>query len=168
MAVWPSSEVVDVLRALPRPPVPGLRWTTEDQWHVTLRFLGEAEVEEAAAALDALSWDGGPVEAVLGPRTERLGRTIVHVPVAGLDEVAAAAVAATAGVGEPPADRPFRGHLTLARAHRGRVDLRPLVGAAMAGRWPVEEVTLVAGRLHPQGARYEVVSRAPLVSPPGA
>ena len=164
MAVWPSPEVMDVLRALPRPSVPGLRWTTEDQWHVTLRFLGEADVEEASAALRGLSYDSGRVEAALGPRTERLGRTIVHVPVAGLDALAAAVVVATAAAGEPPPDRPFRGHLTLGRANRGRADLRAAAGVAAEGRWPVEEVTLVASRLHPQGARYEVVASVPLPS----
>lgn len=165
MAVWPSPEVMDVLRALPRPPVPGLRWTTEDQWHVTLRFLGEASVEGAGAALRGLRHGERP-EAVVGPHTERLGRTIVHLPVAGLDSLAAAVVAATAGVGEePPADRPFRGHLTLGRANRGRADLRAVGGVPAAGRWTVDEVTLVASRLHPKGARYEVVERVSLPTP---
>lgn len=165
MAVWPPPEVMDVVRALPRPSVPRLRWTTEDQWHVTLRFFGEATVEEAGAALRALGYAQCP-EAVLGPRTEQVGRTIVHVPVAGLDGLAAAVVAATATVGEEPPARPFRGHLTLGRVNRGRAELQPLVGVPAAGRWRVEEVTLVASRLHPHGARYEVVERVPLPSGP--
>ncbi|MGH9148794.1 MAG: RNA 2',3'-cyclic phosphodiesterase, partial [Acidimicrobiales bacterium] len=62
-----------------------------------------------------------------------------------------------------PEDRPFRGHLTLARARdRGGVDLRPRCGAAFAASWVVREVTLVASRLGAGAARYDVVDRLAL------
>ena len=38
--MWPPPEVVARLAALARPTVEGVRWTTPEQWHVTLRFLG--------------------------------------------------------------------------------------------------------------------------------
>ncbi len=83
---------------------------------------------------------------------------------AGLDDLAAAVVAATAHVGEPPEDRPFAGHLTLARVARGsKVDLRALAGQPVAGRWRVAEVCLMESHLSPKGARYETVARVPLV-----
>ena len=134
-----------------------------EQWHVTLRFLGRVDaVDEAIAALGAMR--AAPAEAVAGPAVGRFGQRVLHVPVAGLDEVAAAVVVATASVGEPPEERPFAGHLTLARVARGgRVDLRRLAGQPVAGRWPVTEVCLVESHLSPKGARYEVVSRFPLV-----
>lgn len=165
MAVWPSPELLAVLRALPRPDVRGLRWTTEAQWHITLRFLGEADEEDAVAALWALRYRARP-EAVAGPAVGRFGGTVLHVPVAGLDGLAAAVAKATAEVGEPPGDRLFRGHVTVGRVNRGRVDLRPLTGTAVAGRWTVGDVTLVASELHPKGARYEVVARVPLPTEP--
>ncbi|MGH9152348.1 MAG: hypothetical protein ACRD03_08130, partial [Acidimicrobiales bacterium] len=100
--------------------------------------------------------------AVLGPATGRFGRRVLHLPVAGLDDLAAAVVAATAGVGEPPEDRPLAGHLTLARARDRRgADLAPLSGYAVGGRWAVPEVALVASRPGRGGARYEVVETAP-------
>ncbi|MER3453020.1 MAG: RNA 2',3'-cyclic phosphodiesterase, partial [Acidimicrobiia bacterium] len=40
VAVWPPEEVLDVVAKLPRPGVVGLRWTSREQWHVTLRFFG--------------------------------------------------------------------------------------------------------------------------------
>ena len=43
VAVWPPESVVEMLLGLDRPEGPELRWTTEPQWHVTLRFLGEVE-----------------------------------------------------------------------------------------------------------------------------
>ena len=106
-----------------------------------------------------------PAHAVVGPEVGRFGQRVLQVPVAGLDDVATAVVAATSDLGQPPEDRPFHGHLTLARAQPRRhgrsvrVDLRPLAGALVAGEWPVDAVCLVESRLHPHGARYEVLEK---------
>ncbi|MFP5319647.1 MAG: RNA 2',3'-cyclic phosphodiesterase [Acidimicrobiia bacterium] len=161
VAAWPPAGVVSLLAALPRTEVKGLRWTRRDQWHVTLRFLGNVEdVDGVVAALRAAPV--GRTEAVMGPAVSRFGHRVLHVPVDGLSAAASAVVRATAGFGEPPENRPFRGHVTLARAaDRARVDLRPLAGTPLSGTWPVDEVTLVASRLSPAGARYEIVERFP-------
>lgn len=161
VAAWPPADVVSSLAALPRPEIKGLRWTRPDQWHVTLRFLGDVDdVDGVVAALRRASI--GRTEAVMGPTVGRFGHRILHVPVDGLGDAAAAVGRATAGLGEPPEDRPFRGHVTLARvADRARVDLRQLAGTPLAGAWPVDELTLVASRLSAGGARYEVVERFP-------
>ena len=161
VAAWPPPGVLDLLAGLERPAVEGLRWTRPEQWHVTLRFLGQ--VGDAAPVVDALAtMPASPCRAVLGPAVGRFGQRVLHVPVEGLDDVAAAVVAATAGMGRSPEHRPFSGHLTLARATgrgRPRVDLRPLVGAPVSACWPAEELCLVESRLNPHGARYEVVER---------
>lgn len=168
VAVWPPVSVVEQLAAIHRPEVAGVRWTRPDQWHVTVRFFGavaEGEVPALRRALgDAVGEVGGtgPVTAVAGPAVRRFGRQVVQVPVGGLAGLAASVVEATAGFGEPPEDRPFAGHLTLARARGRGTDLRPLTGAAVAGEWPVDEVTLVESRLSREGATYEVVGRFPL------
>ncbi|HZQ28596.1 MAG TPA: RNA 2',3'-cyclic phosphodiesterase [Acidimicrobiales bacterium] len=156
VAVWPPEPVMATLADLPRPDVPGLRWTSPEQWHVTLRFLGQvADVEEVLSSFAGLAVPRG--EARLGPSTGRFGQSILHVPVAGLGELAAA----VSSLPSPEADRPFRGHVTLARS-RGRggggVDLRPLVGVPVAASWPVEEVTLVASHLGRGPARYRVLA----------
>jgi RNA 2',3'-cyclic 3'-phosphodiesterase len=154
VAVWPPESVLDDVERLPRPPQSGVRWTTRDQWHVTLRFFGEADVDEAVAALSTI--DARPADAVMGPRARRLGASVVVLPVAGLDEIAAAVVAATAHVGRPSEDRPFHGHLTLARLRdRTKIDLRLL---ECASTWPASSVALVESRLHPHGARYTTVA----------
>jgi 2'-5' RNA ligase len=154
VAAWPPDEVLDLLATLPRPEDPGVRWTQRDQWHVTLRFLGRADPDAAA---DALGRVRAPVaEAVLGPLTARLGRSVVVVPVAGLDGLARAVIGATAAVGEPPDPRPFAGHLTLARLrHRPACGV---TGARCSARFPVREVHLVRSHLGQAGARYEILA----------
>jgi len=156
VAVWPPAPVLDLIEGLHR--TGRARWTRREQWHVTLRFLGDADPGEAAAALEDL--DASPSEAVLGPAVRRLGRGVVQVPVAGLDDLAAAVIAVTAGIGRPPDDRPFRGHLTLARVD-GPVP-PGVLGQPVAARFPVEEVALVASHLGDGPARYDTVHRVPL------
>lgn len=156
VAVWPPPGVLDLVAALPRRDEPGVRWTTRDQWHVTLRFLGTCEVDEAVAALGGLRWPDGPVAATCGPAVSRLGRDVVVVPVRGLDDLAAAVAAATGGVGEPPDPRPFTGHLTVARLrHRAACGV---AGTPISASFPVGSVALVRSELDPAGARYETIA----------
>lgn len=164
VAVRPPDEVLDRIEALARPGVDGLRWTRRDHWHVTLRFFGSVPAAEPAAGALAIAARSATVaEAVLGPAVDRFGRRVLHVPVSGLDPVAAAVVAATAAIGRPPDDRPFAGHVTLARvAERASVDLRPLTGAPVDGRWPVTEVCLVRSVLSGAAPHYEVEATFPL------
>jgi RNA 2',3'-cyclic 3'-phosphodiesterase len=159
VAAVPPAAVLDRVAALPRPEVEGLRWTSRDQWHVTLRFLGRVtDVDGVRAALERVSFSR--CEARLGPEVGRFGRRVLHVPVAGLDDLAAAVVASTAAVGESPEDRPFAAHLTLARARARRgIDLRALTGGPIAAEWPVEDICLMESHLHPHGARYEKLQR---------
>lgn len=153
VAVWPPAEVVSQLEAMPRPDDVGLRWTTPDQWHVTLRFLGEADVETATAALAAV--DHEPVTATMGPEVRVLGRNAVVTPVTGLDALAASVALAFGGIGRPPEDRAFRGHLTLARI--ASTDRFTLPRAGPAAEWPVTEIALVRSTLLAAGARYDTV-----------
>jgi 2'-5' RNA ligase len=168
VAVTPPDEVLSLVESLPRPGVVGVRWTTRPQWHVTLRFLGrvdDALVDDVVAALASASVPD-PVVATLGPAVARFAHRVLQVPVEGLSALAAQVVDVTAAFGEPPEDRPFKGHLTLARVGRGagRVDLRPLSGAPITATWPVSSFELYSSELHPHGARYTVVSSFPLAT----
>jgi RNA 2',3'-cyclic 3'-phosphodiesterase len=154
VAVWPPAHVVSLLRSLDRPHRRELRWTTEDQWHVTLRFLGEADPEPVAAVLREALTGLGARDVVLGPVTRRLGRSVLMVPVAGLDEVAAAVPF--------PADKPFTGHLTLARARQRASIPTALAGAPVSAGWRVDSVALVGSTLAPGGAVYQDVEVFPL------
>lgn len=154
IAVWPPPEIVAVLRDLPRVEADGVRFTTEDRWHATLRFLGDVDLDTARAAIGRVRF--ARTTATVGPAVTRLGAGVVIAPVAGLDAVAATVRGATAAIGEPVDPRPFRGHLTLARQRRG--DRCSLDGAPIRGTFPVDEIALVRSDLRSDGARYTTVA----------
>ena len=154
VAVWPPPDVVAVLSALERPPVPGVRWSTPAQWMVKLRPLGHVGDQVVASLLDALEaeLDGAPpADCVLGPATRQLGGQWLGVPVAGLDELAASVFAATEELVPVTHPQPFRADLVLAR---GRVP-RELAGRPVSASWTARSVSLVADRSSPAAARYE-------------
>ena len=155
VAVWPPPDVVDGLRPAVVPGEPNVRWVPPEQWHVTLRFLGDADPADVADALRDATLPAAV--AVLGPHVSRLGRFVVVVPVAGLDDLAAAVTGATAALGEPPDPRGFTGHLTIARLkQRGACRV---TGTPARSRFPVDEVSLVASRTGADGVIYEVLER---------
>lgn len=156
VAVRPPEEVLDQLAALPRSDAAGLRWTTRDQWHVTLRFLGNVDDPgPVVAALHDAVRPLSPVDATLGPRAGMLGRGVVQLPVAGLDGIAAAVIAATAAFGDPPDARRFKGHLTLART---KSRLRDAAALDVSGRWTVDHVELIRSHLGRGPATYETLA----------
>ena len=157
VAVRPPPEVIEVVAALPRPERHGVRWTRPDQWHVTLRFLGDVERSEPVAAALATGLAGAPaVEVALGPTTERLGRAVLMVPATGLDGLAARVLDATRD-GVPVADDAFgfHGHLTLARWPRGVAGWA--IGEPVTATWTAQEVELVRSELGAGPVRHEVV-----------
>jgi len=104
------------------PPI--LRWTPEEQLHITMHFLGEVEdarVRIVTVALDGIHARSFDVEF---DRIEVLGRASVLVAATKLTpQIAALEIDVRARVlalGKmPEAGREFRPHVTLARARRG-------------------------------------------------
>lgn len=155
-AVWPPGDVRRALAEslLPRPDADGVRWSAPGRYHMTLRFLGEADETRAAAALAGLS--SSSVRVTLGPTVERLGRSALVIPASGLDGLAAAVAAATGRVAMPQPERPYAGHLTVARVGRGGLPgYRPLIEVGFTA----SEIALT--RVEPGGA-YSTVARFPL------
>ncbi len=171
VGVEPSAGAAAELRRLPRPDAAGVRWLRPEQWHATLRFLGRTDPDEVRAVLARWSagwsdgWSGPAPTAALGPTTGVLGDAVVVVPVAGLDDLAASVVDATAHLGEPPESRPFVGHVTLCRFRDAPPD--GLVGRPVAASFAVDEVVLFHSRTvdagpGTTGVVYEVLDRFPL------
>lgn len=160
--------MLETLAALERPAVEGVRWSTPEQWHVTLRFLGSVDEAVMPAVMEALGGlSSSAVGAELGPTTRRFGRTVLMVPVAGLEAVVAEVRARMVAFEARPDDRPFVGHVTLARGRGGSHVPKTLAGVALSASWLVREVDLVQSRTirriaadnpaESTGAEYRVV-----------
>jgi RNA 2',3'-cyclic 3'-phosphodiesterase len=154
VAVWPTAPALDHVRSLPRDGWVNVRWTPEDNWHVTLAFLGEAEIDEVADRLDGGEYPKVTTE--LEARMRVMGRNSLVIPANGCDALADAVRALV--FNELPQQR-FLGHLTVGRS----IGRRPISGRSPAGHLPeslafdVDEVALVRSTLSPQGARYDTV-----------
>lgn len=159
VAAWPDGSTRDGLAALPRSVEDGVRWVPPENWHVTLRFLGTADVDEVATRLAGA--DLPAVRAELGPAIEWLGTQLV-VPVSGVDDLAAAVALATADVGELPRHR-FRGHLTVARTRRHATSA--MAGLPCTGGFDVADIALVRSELLPDGASYTTIATFPTGGP---
>ncbi|MDA8379523.1 MAG: hypothetical protein M0020_01610 [Actinomycetota bacterium] len=163
------------------PPDGGLRWIPEEDWHVTLAFLGQ--VGDVHAAVEVLCGSAlelpGPIEAAAGPATACFGRRVLHVPVTGLVALSQAVAAASWPPGAGAAlDREPVPHITVARSGPSRSGpsrsgsagphaprpgggVRVFAGIPVAARWMVDAVALVSSETLLAGARYtEVASRS--------
>lgn len=151
------------------------RWVKAEQIHITLRFFGwltTAQADEVAQLLPAISSAHPPFALNcegLGafPNVQR-----PRVFWAGLkgDLVAAGALqseinSATYNFGEPPEDRPFKPHMTLARIktpERQHIsDLEHVVarGFQLEHTWQVNELLLMESHLSPKGSTYETIAK---------
>ena len=165
VGVWPAPAVVEVLARLRRPPVPAVRYTSREQWHVTLVFLGAVPDEEVAALGERLAraaQGAAPVVAQAGPAVAVLGRAVLCVPVAGLDPLAALVRAELSTAPADPGAERFVGHLTLARSRGRRRMPAALAGEPVDARWAVHELCLVASSPGASGSRYTTVRRVAL------
>lgn len=170
VALWPPPPVLDAVAALTRPDHAALRWTTRDQWHLTVRFLGEVDDELPALASTLEAGLGGqsPLDVGLGPAVSwlgRPGRSPLVVPAEGVAGLARAVLGCTAGFGRAPERRPYRGHLTVARVRHRRSAPPSVAGEAIHATWRADRVAVVRSRLDPGGASYETLAEVPLGGP---
>lgn len=131
-----------------------------------LAFLGPVPDDEHGDLVGGLRSVGAaesPRTAVLGPATSVLGPKVLCVPVSGLDQLAGAVRGATARFNRSPdRDEPFVGHLTLARARRGRPVPRAGIGVAVSSAWTVLEIRLVSSATGRSGTKYTPTAFVPL------
>ena len=154
-------------------PRDGLRWSTPEQWHITLSFFGETD-EAGARTLEqrladvrsfspAIQVDGLGVFSAKGILYAQVARNsdleALHTKVQGL---------ATSG-SRTPDSLPFRPHITLARSKNrtGLESLRRLGQPALPSfgapvRWQAAEMLLYQSVLQPGGAAYTTLARFPL------
>jgi len=163
VAMWPPPEVVAVLSALDRPSVPRVRWSTPEQWKITVRPLGYVDDRVVPPLIDVLreQLSGAPaVQCVLGPATRRLAGQWLGAPVSGLEELAEVVFEATEELVPVTHPQPFQADVVLAR---GRVP-RELAGSPVSASWMARSVSLIADRSSPLAAGYEDLAVFPLGS----
>jgi 2'-5' RNA ligase len=144
-----------------------LRWQSDEQLHLTLRFIGEVErpiAEDIAAALVQIRFPrfSLALDGVGRFEKHRHGALWAGVqPRHQLNFLAAKVERACQSAGIDPERRAYHPHITLAR-WKGRA---PAIdrfleqnGGLVSDPWPVDEFILYESRLGHEGAHYEPVA----------
>lgn len=167
-----------------------LKWTPAHQWHLTVAFIGDVDVDPSAVSDEP---PRGPVDGPLGSLTRVLAEAARQSPAEirlatgaagrfgkrvlwlGVEDDPADAVAALGGraqqglkdAGLPVDAKQVHPHLTLARSHRRSPPIDDALVAevpAVGGTWSANELVLFRsvrqGRGQPN--RYQPVVRLPL------
>jgi RNA 2',3'-cyclic 3'-phosphodiesterase len=165
-----------------------IRWTKRDQFHLTLKFLGNVAVSRVAQLTEVLRGVGGQFSA-LRLRAERIG----FFPDARFPRVAWVGVRDDRGIlprlqqeiefkvkdfaaekengpaGRRRSQEGFTGHVTLARIQgirRAQAEMLSKLALGMAGRffgeWQADEVELIRSELSSGGSRYTTVATVSL------
>ncbi|RAG84426.1 RNA 2',3'-cyclic phosphodiesterase [Streptacidiphilus pinicola] len=155
---------VSPLRDLPG--AAGLRWTGTQGWHLTLAFLGQVDPADVAALEPRLERVAHrhPAHVLRVTGGGRFGDRVLWAGVKGdthaLRRLAESASAAARHSGIAVDERPFRGHLTLARGGSARVDLKPFAAALAefeGAEWTAGSLRLMRSYLGAGPAHYETV-----------
>ncbi len=156
-----------------------VRWVRLDGLHVTLRFLGptlEPRIPEAIAALRATAAAQAPFEAALDGAGAFPGLVRPRALWLGIGEGSSGLAALAGRLGQelvvhgwPPDERPFQGHLTLARSDgvaSGSRTAQLLIAAArdVDVRWAVERIVLFESITGGGPARYVPLETFPLTA----
>jgi len=154
---------------------PELHLVDDERWHLTLAFFGEVDERRVASLGTRLARVAARRPAML-LRVERAGRFGERVlwlgiggDIAPLRDVARAVASAGRRSGLDLDERPYRPHLTVARA-RPPADLRVLVSGLDGYRgpeWTPGHVELVHSRLGPRPS-YATLRTLPLKAPRGS
>lgn len=158
VAVWPDEQALSTLRSIARPEVDGVRWMPESNWHVTLRFLGdipEDHLESLVQALAAIRTES-PIQAHIDTGSEILARNSLALRVTGLEQLAGTVHAAVSKYRQAD-ERPFKGHITIARSRKPKA-LRQIKLEVEPMSWPVTDFALVRSIITSTGALYDTIA----------
>ena len=141
-----------------------VRWTPEDQIHLTLQFLGNISLEELEQIQARLAGVIKPLRLRargLGGFPSSRNPRVLWVGLEGdIDQLKAvqAAVEHTTGRSE---ERKFHPHLTIGRVREGRRFTAKLDQwkNRSFGEWHARELLLMQSKLSPKGATHSVIAR---------
>jgi 2'-5' RNA ligase len=149
--------------------ISGARWQSDEQIHLTLRFIGEVDRHRAGDILAALGAIHHPrFEIALNGlgMFERRGRAETvwagvtpHEPLKTLHNKIDSAIAR---IGVAPEQRAYLPHITLARLKRSSGSVRGLIeqsGGLASPPFGVDHFALFESQLTPEGAAYTEIER---------
>jgi 2'-5' RNA ligase len=160
---WLREQTADLRSSLP-----GARWTEPAAQHLTLKFLGSTPAEllpKLVGVLEGTAARHAPASvslSLIGAFPSRRRARVLWMgledPADVLRELAADLDSSLRILGYEPEKRAYTPHLTLARFKSpiSVPESTPIDGHAMSS-FVVDHLTLWRSRLHPSGARYEVV-----------
>jgi len=154
-------------------PESSVRWVWPDNLHLTLRFLGSADLDSQLKPLVLRSF---ALATLIKPFTIRIGSPRLfpdaHRPVVIASEIESSGPlcklvkrieSEVSGQGFPAETREFRPHLTLGRIKRGRGSRIRLEASDAPGvEWKVDDFVLMRSETKPEGAVYSEIARFPL------
>lgn len=162
-----KDQLIDVMGG-----VAGARWQSDEQLHLTLRFIGEVDRHQAndvAAALASLHYPRFELRLAGVGTFDRRGQVKAlwagvtpHEALGGLNKKVDQAVV-RAGV--PPEPRAYHPHITLARINRDTGPLDGFVaahGGLSSAPFAVDDFCLYESQLGAGGSIYTIVERYPL------
>lgn len=157
--------------------VPGARWQTAEQLHITLRFIGEVDGREAAMLDDALAGIEAPAFDLQLHGVGQFGNKQPHALWAGsrkseaLEHLQRKVDTAIRRVGQPQDAHKFTPHVTVARLrnpeNRKMIAWLAAHGLFTSPEFRVDAFHLYSSRLTSDGSVYAVEREYPLESPDG-
>jgi 2'-5' RNA ligase len=152
--------------------VSGARWQSDDQLHLTLRFIGDADRHVEADLIAGLAGVRHPPFEIsiagMGSFARRGRPEAIWAGVAPHDQLKTLhkkVDQACQRAGLAPEGRAYSPHITLARLKRGAGSLRHLVeadGGLTSAPFLVDSFCLYESELTPEGAIYSPIDRFPL------
>jgi 2'-5' RNA ligase len=170
VAIRPPAPIREQLLAL-MGGIAGARWQSDDQLHLTLRFIGEVDgpmADDIDTALQSVRHP--PFELALsgigafdrrGQATALWAGVTPDGPLKALHKKIDHAIARA---GHQPERRAFHPHITLARFGRGGAPLQPFLETrtVASAPFPVSGFCLYESHLTPEGAIYTPAATYPL------
>ncbi|HLX69789.1 MAG TPA: RNA 2',3'-cyclic phosphodiesterase [Verrucomicrobiae bacterium] len=156
-----------------------VRWTKREQFHLTLKFLGNVRQSRVSELIPALRETCMPLSELqvcaegMGFFPDARFPRVIWVGVRDhknllfrLHEVVEAGVARVIG-GRP--DKTFKGHVTLGRIERIRrqdaetlAELVAPISKLSFGEWTANKIELIRSQLSSSGSRYTTLATIPL------
>jgi 2'-5' RNA ligase len=152
--------------------VPGARWQSREQLHITLRFVGEVDGRDARAIDDALAGIETPAFTLQLHGVGQFGNKQPHTLWAAarknemLEHLARKVDTAIRRVGQPQDAHKFTPHVTLARLRNPELDkVREWLtdhALSTSTEFTVEAFCLYSSKLTSDGSIYRVEQEYPL------